>query len=240
MRQNTTPFRPALTEEPLSLGGLSRHEYRATFQSRLSEVELNPARDSMLALTKGKSWVEAGPFYDHAARYGLGMLSQSAIEFIKDLTAPRGHRLVSVFTGLGYAEAQLAAQGMDVVGFDRVVSPSRWLERVYKGPAGQKMSRFADRALFLSFPDRNEGDSYPAAVVRNYRAAEGNLVFVLTEEREHLHAFGCDKAFFDAFQGARCLEVLSLPRWPNLELLFTARLQHSTFKPVLKTYLFDR
>ena len=241
MKQHTSPFRPTPLDVTLpAYPGLSRHEHRAEFKARLAEVTSNPARKSMLALTKDRSWVEASPFYNHVARYGLGMLSQPAIELIQDLTAPRGHRLVSVFTGLGYAEAQLAAQGMDVVGFDREVHPNRWLESVYKGPAGQKLSRFAARALFLSFPDRNEGDSYPAAVVRNYRAAEGNLVFVITEEREHRHAFGCDKAFFDSLQGARCLPSLSLPSWPDLVSLSAARHQYSTFKPVLKTYIFDR
>ena len=194
----------------------------------------------MLSITKDKTWVEARPFCDHAARYGLGMLNQPAIELIRELTAPRGHRLVSVFTGLGYAEAQLASQGMDVIGFDKEVHANRWLEGVYKGPAGQKLSRFADRALFMSFPDRNEGRASPAAVLREYLAAEGDLVLVVTEQREHLHAFGCDKAFFDSFRGARCLETIELPAWPELVALSAARYQYSDFKPVLRAYLFDR
>jgi hypothetical protein len=209
-------------------------------QERLNTLrDSNPALDAMTALTGGVSAVSPERLSAHVDRYGLSALTDAAIDKVIKVTAPFEYRLLSIFTGLGYSEAQLAARGIDVVGFDRCVSPDRWLPTIHSGPTPDSIAQHADRPLFVSFPDWDKsGDSFAASMLQHYKRSGGRLLIVISDSREHQHAFGCHREFFDAAKTGECVTRMELPAWPTLETLVVGRRAPVDFQPTLWVYRF--
>jgi hypothetical protein len=199
----------------------------------------NPAQESMKAIMRDHNWVDALPFVGHINRFGFSFLTPEAVDTVMRVTEVVGGRILSVFSGLGYAEAQLAAQGADVVGFDQKVVTDRWLRDIEEGPSGLDYSRYADRALFLSFPGRpRTNDSMPTQVVERFLAGGGEIVIVVGDRREHKHVFGSDASLYEKLGEAKCIETVPLPAWAPLVVLTQRRVpeRDATLEPVLKVY----
>lgn len=211
-------------------------------QERISGlVALNPALESMKVLTQDQPWVDTLSFIGHRERFGWSCLTPEAIEAVMRSTQGVGHRLVSVFTGKGYAEAQLVAQGAAVVGFEPMVLTDRWLRDVKEGPNWVDYTNYADRALFMSFPGRPRNNpALPAAVIERFRGAGGELVVTVGDRRDSRHVFGSDQSFYSQLADARCIEEVDLPKWPPLVLLTQMRVSDSdaTLEPVLRVHQF--
>jgi hypothetical protein len=209
-------------------------------QERISAfIANNPAHESMKAISADHSWVDALPFAGHINRFGFSFLTPEAVDTVMRVTEVVGGRILSVFSGLGYAEAQLAARGADVVGFDQKVITDRWLRDIKEGPSGLDYSRYSDRALFLSFPGRPEtNDSLPAQVVERFLAAGGETVIVVGDRREHKHYFGSDESFYKKLGEAKCIETVPLPVWAPLVVLTWRRVSErdATLEPELNVY----
>lgn len=199
----------------------------------------DPALDSFTAVTTGRQWVSGSDFANHVERFGLSFLTQDAIQQIGHVTAGCGNKILSVFTGLGYSEAQLAAHGMDVVGFDQEVSERRWLTDLRQGPTLDEVRAFSTRALFLSFPDRvPHGDPFAPKVAQSYVEAGGKLILVITDQTEERHSLGCTRSFFDTVSQGSNLFSLPLLAWPAIESLVAARKGSAELRPVLRAYRF--
>ena len=202
---------------------------------------LNPALDSYMAITQGQRWVSGEAFAHHVDRFGLSFLTEEGKEQIFSLTAPFAHKLLSVFTGLCYSEAQLAALGMDVIGFDKNQDPRRWLVDVRSGPSMSDIRDLSDRPLFLSFPDRGPAEEpFATKVVNEYREAGGKLLFVISDASEEQHAFGSTKCFFQAASRGEQVLSLALMAWSGIESLVACRVGSPEFKPTLKAYRFKQ
>ena len=209
-----------------------------------ARVASNPAEQNMKGILEGlpprEYWVKTAAFHHHVHAYGWAFLDTKAIEAVHAHTAPHGHKVLSLFTGLGYAEAQMVARGMDVVGFDREVLKDRWLLDTHEGPGAMDFSRFADRALFLSFPDPTKASmagSAPVSFIERFLAAGGSTVITINEERPRSHPIQCDQALLDLLARGTCKEVVQLPAWPTVECFAMMR-GPGDFRPVLKVHQF--
>jgi hypothetical protein len=209
-----------------------------------TRIASNPAEHNMKGILEGlplrEYWVKTEAFHHHVHAFGWAFLDTKAIEAVHAHTAPHGHKVLSLFTGLGYAEAQMVARGMDVVGFDREVHKDRWLLDTHEGPGETDFSRFADRALFLSFPDPTKesiGGSAPVAFIERFLAAGGSSVITINEERPRFHPIQCDQELLDLLARRTCKEVVPLPAWPTVECFALMR-GPGDFRPVLKVHQF--
>jgi hypothetical protein len=201
----------------------------------------NPALTSRDALINGKPWVDVTPFCNHVHTYGYAILNQDALGLIHNVTVPHGHKVLSLFTGLGYAEAQMIAQGMDVIGFDREVLKERWLLDTHQGPGEMSLSRFSDRALFLSFPDptkKENGGSAPVSFIDRFLNAGGSTVITINEARPRAHGIKCDQELLDRLAQGTCVGEISLPAWPTVMCFVGRGHAHNDFQPVLKVHQF--
>jgi hypothetical protein len=207
---------------------------------RMETLKLsNPALDALRALTTGVSSISPERFSAHVDRFGLSALTSTAIDEIFKVTAPFADRLLSIFTGLGYSEAQLAARGMDVVGFDRFISPHRWLPSIHEGPTVDRVAVYADRPLFVSFPDWDaSGESIAVNMLQAYKQSGGSILITISDSREDQHAFGCHREFFEEAKTGACVTRVDLPGWPTLQTLLVARRAPSDFRPTLWVYRF--
>ena len=192
-----------------------------------------------------RSWVNGSDFVDHVDVYGFSILNDKALEALKAVTEPMGHRVLSVCTGLGYAEAQMVASGMEVTGFDKRVPATRWLLDTHDSSAGIPYSRFSDRALFISFPEPTKGASaggasFPVEVIKDFIKAGGSTVIVITEARATGHAIKCDRALVEFLEtGTRIGEEVALTPWPVVTCFTGYGHTYHTFEPVLKAYRFS-
>lgn len=190
-----------------------------------------------------RSFVNGSDFVGHIDVYGFSILNEQALESLKTVTEPMGHRIVSVCTGLGYAEAQMVASGMEVTGFDKRVPATRWLLDTHDTSEGMPVSRFSDRALFISFPEPTKGAnsggaSFPVEVMREFIEAGGTTVIVITEARPTEHAIKCDRAVVEFLREGTCVAEVVLPAWPVVSCFTGYGHSHHTFEPVLKAYRF--
>ena len=209
-----------------------------------ARIASNPAYEKMDGIIKGlpphEYLVKLAVFDHHVHTYGWAFLDSTALEAVHAHTAPHGHKVLSLFTGLGYAEAQMVAKGMDVVGFDREVLKDRWLLDTHEGPGDMDFSRFADRALFLSFPDPTKagmGGSAPVTFIERFLTAGGSTVITINEERPRSHPIQCDQELLDLLARGACREVVQLPAWPTVECFAMMR-GPGDFRPVLKVHQF--
>jgi hypothetical protein len=204
-------------------------------------IAMNPALLSRDTLKGGKSWIDASAFCNHVNTFGYAILNDTALELVRDLTAPHQYKVLSLFTGLGYAEAQMVARGMKVIGFDRRIPAKPWLLDVHEGPGDMSFNRFHDRALFLSFPDptkKEYGASAPVSFISRYLEAGGTTVITINEARPRVHAIKCDQELLDLLNQGRCVGEVALPKWPTV-MCFTGRGHtHHDFRPVLKVHQF--
>ncbi len=201
----------------------------------------NPALEEMITVTNGQRFIAAQPFVESISRYGFSMLNESALGAVAKVTEAHQGRVVSVFTGRGYAEAQMVAAGLEVIGFDREVPSKRWLLDTHQGPHGISWKRFADRALFMSFPDvTKEGTSVPRGIVDRYLAAGGSTVILIAEAHPTEHAIKCDRALIERLQEGECVARIELPKWPVIEAFIGYGHVHHSFEPVLTAYRFTR
>lgn len=219
-------------------------------QDRINQrVEQNPALANMTSLTEGRSYVDVTPFCAHVDRYGYAILNDAALSLVLAATAPHGHKVLSLFTGLGYAEAQMAARGIDVIGFDRTVHQGRWLLNTHEGPGEMNFDRLSDRALFLSFPDptkREYGGSAPASFIKRYLEAGGSTVITINEARARKedgsrgHAITCDQEMIDLLAQGRSGvgDTIPLPAWPTVMCFVGRGHLFNDFRPVLKVHRF--
>jgi hypothetical protein len=169
------------------------------------------------------------------------MLNEEALGLVRDVTVPHQHKVLSLFTGLGYAEAQMVARGMEVIGFDRRISGERWLLDVHEGPGDMSFDRLRDRALFLSFPDptkREYGASAPVSFINRYLEAGGTTVITINEARPRVHAIKCDQELLDFLTQGRCVGEVALPEWPTVMCFTGYGHTHHDFRPVLKVHQF--
>jgi hypothetical protein len=208
----------------------------------------NPALQSLEKIVKesiakrGYEYINGSDFAGHVERYGFSMLSPEALQILKDVTAPVGHRVVSVCTGLGYSEAQMVAAGIEVIGFDRRVPDARWLLDTHDSSQGLPLARFSDRALFISFPDptkkAREGEpSFPVQVIKDFVKVGGSIVIVVTEARPTQHAIRCDQELVDLLaKGGHRIAEVALPKWPTVSTFTGYGHSYHTFEPVLKAY----
>lgn len=214
------------------------HDPQASISSRIAT---NPALLSRDTLTEGKRWIEASAFCKHVDTFGYAMLNDTALALVRAVTAPHQHKVLSLFTGLGYAEAQMVARGMEVIGFDRRISGERWLLDVHEGPGDMSFDRFRDRALFLSFPDptkRAYGASAPVSFINRYLEAGGATVITINEQRPRAHAIKCDQELLDRLNQGRCVGEVALPEWPTVMCFVGHGHTHHDFRPVLKVHQF--
>lgn len=220
-----------------------------TTQSRTEDPQVkvsriianNPALEHFNSVASAQPWIEGAPFIKSVERFGYAFLTSEALREISLITNPHNGKVVSVFTGLGYAEAQMVAKGMDVIGFDRQVPELRWLLDTHEGPKGISWKRFADRALFMSFPDVSAGDkSFPVEVVEKYLAAGGSTVILITEARPTAHAIKCDAALLKKLEEGELITEVPLTKWPAISSFTGYGHVYSTFEPVLKAYSFPR
>lgn len=211
-------------------------------QERISGlIAENPALESMRALALDKPWVDTLDFVGHRERFGWSFLTSEAIEAVMRATEGIGNRIVSVFSGKGYSEAQLVAQGADVVGFEPMVLTDRWLKDVREGSTWVDYTQFSDRALFMSFPGRpGRNPALPAEVIERFLAAGGELVITIGDRRDSRHVFGSHQSLYDKLADARCIEEVDLPKWPPLVLLTQMRISEkdATLEPVLRVHQF--
>jgi hypothetical protein len=206
-----------------------------------AQIAVNPALVSRDALKDGKRWIEASAFCAHVDRFGFAILNDEALGLVRDVTAPHQHKVLSLFTGLGYAEAQMVAKGMEVIGFDRRISGERWLLDVHEGPGDMSFDRFSDRALFLSFPDptkKEYGASAPVSFINRYVEAGGRTVITINEARPRVHAIKCDQELLDLLNQGRCVGEVALPEWPTVMCFTGHGHTHHDFRPVLKVHQF--
>jgi len=204
-----------------------------------SRIAGNPALLSRNDLVKDRSWVEADPFRDHVQKYGYAILHDDALALIRACTEPHAHKVLSLFTGLGYAEAQMVSQGLEVIGFDRMVMKERWLLDTHEGPGEMSFERFADRALFLSFPDpttKDCGRSEPVSFVNRFIEAGGSTVITINENRPREHGIRCDQELLDLLKQGQCLGEVALPAWPTVMCFVGRGHTHSDFQPVLQVH----
>jgi hypothetical protein len=191
-----------------------------------------------------RSWINGPDFVGHVDVYGYSILNDQALEALKAVTKPMGHRIVSVCTGLGYAEAQMVASGMEVTGFDKRVPATRWLLDTHDSSQGIPLSRFSDRALFISFPEPTRGaaaggPSFPVEVIKDFIRAGGSTVIVISEARPTGHAIKCDQALVDFLGTATPIgKEIALPAWPVVSCFTGYGHSYHTFEPVLKAYRF--
>ncbi len=203
-------------------------------------VAANPALEEMVQATAGKKTVSVDPFLESINRYGFSILNNDALSALTKMTQPHQGKVVSVFTGRGYAEAQMVAAGMDVIGFDKEVRSRRWLLDTHKGPQGISWDRFADRALFMSFPECTKGQKgFACDVVAQYLAAGGTTVFLVAEARPTEHAIKCDGALIKRLNEGERIARIELPKWPVIEAFVGYGHVHNTFEPVLTAYRFS-
>jgi hypothetical protein len=135
----------------------------------------------------------------------------------------------------------MVAQGMDVLGFDREVSPNRWLLNTYPGPGEMDFTRFRERALFISFPDPTKkefGRSAPVSFIERFLAAGGSTVITINEERPREHAIQCDQELVDFLERGRCTHQVPLRPWPAVMSFVGRGHRHNDFRPVLKVHGF--
>jgi hypothetical protein len=204
-------------------------------------VAENPALANKAAITSGRTWIEGEPFRQHVYTYGYAILNDDALALTREVTASVGHKVLSLFTGLGYAEAQMVARGMDVIGFEREVPENRWLRNTHEGPGEMSFSRFGDRALFLSFPDptkRDIGGSAPVSFINRFLEAGGSTVITINEARPREHAIKCDQALIELLGQGRCVGEVALPAWPAVMCFVGRGNTHSDFRPVLTVHQF--
>lgn len=203
-------------------------------------VAENPAIKEMAHVTAGKKAVSVDAFLDYINRYGFSILHKEALSSLASITEPHRGRVVSVFTGRGYPEAQMVAAGMDVIGFDREVRSRRWLFDTHEGPQGLGWERFADRALFMSFPEGGSGrERGPRAIVDRYLAAGGRTVILVAEARPTQHAIKCDNALLERLNEGTMIARVELPKWPIIEAFIGYGHAHHTFEPVLTAFSFS-
>ena len=192
-------------------------------------------------VASAQPWIEGAPFLTSVDRYGFSFLDSAALRELSLITEPHGGKVVSVFTGLGYPEAQMVAKGMDVIGFDKNVPKERWLLDTHEGPKGLSWKRFADRALFMSFPESpGESKSVSCDVVDKYLAAGGSTVVIITEARPTQHAIKTESALLKKLEEGELIAEVALPKWPAISTFTGYGHVHSTFEPVLKAYSFSR
>lgn len=204
-----------------------------------STLACEPALREMRELTKGRASVGGDAFVRFVERFGYSFLTDQALEAVDRVTRPHGSRILSAFTGLGYAEAQMVAAGMNVIGFDRVVKPVRWLLDTHEVIDSIPFKRFGDRALFMSFPEISKGPtSSTTEIVNNYLAEGGSTVILISEARPTAHAIKTDVALLQRLRGGECIEEVALPKWPAVTAFTGYGHVHSTFEPVLRAYRF--
>jgi hypothetical protein len=190
---------------------------------------------------EGRTWIEASAFAAHVDKFGYAILNDDALALVRDVTATSQHKVLSLFTGLGYAEAQMVAKGMEVVGFDRRISGERWLLDVHEGPGDMRFDRFSDRALFLSFPDptkKEYGASAPVSFINRYLEAGGSTVITINEARPLSHAIKCDQELLELLSQGNLVGEMALPEWPTVMCFVGYGHVHHDFRPVLKIHQF--
>jgi hypothetical protein len=201
----------------------------------------NPGLEEMRQVTAGNKTVRTDAFLDCINRYGFSVLHQEALSALSSITEPHRGKVVSVFTGRGYAEAQMVAAGMDVIGFDRKVPERRWLLDTHEGPHGLSWNRLADRALFMSFPEGAKGSKgIPCEIVDSYLAAGGRTVILVAEAHPTQHAIKCDGALIERLKEGECISRIELPKWPVVDAFVGYGHSYHTFEPVLTAYRFTR
>jgi hypothetical protein len=235
MRASTPPIEVSSTPRTTqTLGEDPQAEISRTIAS-------NPALQHFNQGTSGQPWIDGAPFLKSVERFGYSFLDSTALRELSLITEPHGGKVVSVFTGLGYPEAQMVAKGMDVIGFDKDVPAKRWLLDTHEGPKGLSWKRFADRALFMSFPESPvESKSVACDVVDKYLAAGGSTVVIITEARPTQHAIKCEAALLRKLEQGELIAEVALPKWPAITIFTGYGHVHSTFEPVLKAYSFAR
>ena len=235
------------TLSPLSSahGNGAATDPQAAISATITENPALQSRDKIVQESfakRGDKYVNASDFADHVDRYGFYMLNPEALEALKAVTAPVGHRVVSVCTGLGYSEAQMVAAGMSVIGFDKNVPANRWLLDTHDSSQGLPLAHFSDRALLISFPDptkraHEDEPSFPVQVIQDFVNAGGSLVIVITEARPTQHAIRCDQELVELLaKDGRCIAEVALPKWPTVSTFLGYGHTYHTFEPVLKAY----
>lgn len=226
--------RPSLLPEASSVS----RDPQAAISAQIAE---NPALVSRDTLREGVQWIEASAFCAHVNKFGYAILNDEALALVREVTIPYQHKVISLFTGLGYAEAQMVAKGMEVIGFDRQISEQRWLLDVHQGPGDMSFDRFSDRALFLSFPDptkRQYGGSAPVSFIKRYLEAGGSTVITINEARPRVHAIKCDQELLDLLNQGRLVGEVTLPEWPTVMCFVGYGHTYHDFRPVLKVHQF--
>jgi|688.fasta_scaffold12496_5 hypothetical protein len=226
----TDTLKPELSLPPTSFLG-SMPEERAPS----SVIEKPYERSYREILQKHSSYIPIEVFSTVHDKFGLTMLNTAALDTLEALSKEKGMGIVSIFSGLGYAEEQLRERGCDVVAFDRTISVKRWFLPLKIGSPAE-MRLYGHRLLFMGFPDRGTA---PLEALEAYLKGGGKTVAVATEPHEARHAFGADQAFFDKLATGKLLHEIKLNAWPVLETLQAARFGHSRFEPVVRVYRFE-
>jgi hypothetical protein len=200
----------------------------------------NPGLEEIQKIISERKTVSTDAFLDCINRYGFSVLNKEALSALSAITEPHQGKVVSVFTGRGYAEAQMVAAGMDVIGFDKEVRDRRWLLDTHEGPHGLSWDRFADRALFMSFPEGATGSKgAPCEIVERYLAAGGRTVILVAEAHPTQHAIKCDGALIERLKVGECISRVELPKWPVVQAFLGYGHSYHTFEPVLTAYRFS-
>jgi len=198
--------------------------------------EANPAHDHMRELIARGEPISTSDFTRHIDRFGFGFLTPEALNVLSR-TSPQ--EILSVGTGLGYAEAQLEAYEFSITGFDKTIHLNRWLHDTRNLSDAHDYNQWREHALFMSFPDRTPtGASFSASIVRDFCEAGGSKVIIITEKREHRHLFGSDRELYETLASLSLLDTVALPAWPQLDLLSMpfAGNGYTTFEPEMRVY----
>ena len=175
------------------------------------------------------------------AKYGLGMLSKSAINLLRTVTRPVHGRISAIFSGLGYAEEQLAQHGFDVVACDIKLQQERFFREMVRSNYPRGCAE-ADRALFMSFPDRYE-QKVAENAIRLYEKNGGSLVILVrpgipaTNRPCSHHPFGAEESLDDFLANYRRSAAVILPGWKSIpELHVWTRSGYQSLHPLLEVF----
>ena len=230
---------PSLAGESFPQKGVVAEMLRTAFSS--SDVGDNPYMEVLGALSR-QDWVTLEQFTTVVGHFGLGFLTQEAIDDIKRCTASCGCKIVSMFAGRGYAERQLEHAGCDVIGYDINPPAAGWLRNIKRGNLS-RVTEHADRALFMAFPDKCKKRLLATETVELYRKAGGKVVVLLTpadlrEDRmDSRHPFAPEISFADFMSQFKRVHALRMPGWAHLPELNTyTRSGITDFFPLLEIY----
>lgn len=171
-------------------------------------------------------------------KYGFGMLNDDAIAALHKHSRISKGRVAAIFSGLGYAEEQMAQTGLEVAAFDRDVPKNPWFREVKRGSVSA-LSSFGDRLLFMCFPEPNPRNNRCPAVeaIRVWAQAGGEVFAIVSPEERPGHIFGADTALYELLEKQQRLERVALPGWPSIAGISAMfRTPYHSMWPVLEIY----